>query len=203
MKTWNERLKQTLLCGHEVLACMDHEDLVRDAFYSDNDLSDETITRLDEVMRCDACRLVVAIVTGDLAWLESQPNIAAPGSAEHDLAATEEPHEMGALAEPDQQLSFAQNLYLQITGPASDVQSFFDEVVAGSLPELKVAIAPRESTSMFSRHVHGYEARLCGTVEFTGHVSEKFGHDHVKSLIETRFPQTCIEVKVSEDAPSP
>ncbi len=87
MKTWSERLKQTLLCGHEVLACMDHEDLVRDAFYSDNDLSDETITRLDEVMRCDACRLVVAIVTGDLAWLESQPSAASTGSTDGNLHA--------------------------------------------------------------------------------------------------------------------
>ena len=100
----------------------------------------------------------------------------------------------------EEQLSFAKRLYLQITGPASDVQSVFEEIAAGNLPGLKVAIAPREYTSLFERQVHGYEARLHGTVEFTAPAAEKLAHDYVKRLIEPRFPQSRIEVKVSEDA---
>jgi transcriptional regulator with XRE-family HTH domain len=38
-------------------------------------------------------------------------------------------------AEQDQQLSFAQRLYFDITGPASEVQSFFDAVEAGNLTD--------------------------------------------------------------------
>jgi hypothetical protein len=52
---------------------------------------------------------------------------------------------------------------------------------------------------MFKRHKYGYKARLCGTVEFTGHVSEKLAHDYIKSLIGKKFPQSRIEVKVSEN----
>lgn len=114
----------------------------------------------------------------------------------------EEQREIGALAEQDQQLSFAQRLYLHITGPASEVQSFFDEVGAGKHDDLKVARAPREYTNMFARHTMGYEARLYGTVVFTAPVAEKLAHDYVKRLIEPRLPQSSIEVKVSEDIPS-
>jgi transcriptional regulator with XRE-family HTH domain len=114
----------------------------------------------------------------------------------------EKPHEMGALAGQDQQLSFAKRLYLQVTGPATEVQSFFDEIEAGNLPEFKMAIAPQESTNIFARQTHGYEARLYGTVEFTAHVVEKLAHDYVKSLFEKKFPQSRIEVKVSEDVES-
>jgi transcriptional regulator with XRE-family HTH domain len=112
----------------------------------------------------------------------------------------EKPHEMGALAGQDQELSFAKRLYSKITGPASEVQSFFEEVVAGNMADLKVAIAPRESTDIFTRQPHGYEARLHGTVEFTGHILEKLAYDYVKGLIEKKFSQSHIEVKVSEDA---
>lgn len=104
MNTWSERLQRTLLQGDEVLACSDHENLLRDFFDSDADyLSDETIARIDEVVHCDACRLVVAIVTGDLAWLETQPDLAAPGSRNENLhtAAREsprEPHSIGDCA---------------------------------------------------------------------------------------------------------
>jgi hypothetical protein len=62
-----------------------------------------------------------------------------------------------------------------------------------------VAKAPKESTSMFERNTMGYEARLYGTVLFTAPVAEKLAHDYVKSLIETRCPQSRIEVKVSKD----
>lgn len=103
----------------------------------------------------------------------------------------------------EEPLSFAQRLYLQITGPASDVQSIFDEVEAGKHPGLKVAIAPRESSSLFSGHTHGYEARLYGTVEFTAHVAEQIAQNYIKDLIENKFPQSRIEVKLSKDAPSP
>jgi hypothetical protein len=99
----------------------------------------------------------------------------------------------------EEPLSFAKRLYLQITGPASEVQSFFDEVEADKLLGLEVAVKLRESTGMFARHTMGYEARLYGTVVFTAPVAEKLAHDYVKSLIETRFPQSRIEVKVSED----
>ena len=99
----------------------------------------------------------------------------------------------------EEPLSFAKRLYLQIIGPASEVQSIFDEVEARKHPNLKVASAPREYKSMFKRHKYGYKARLCGTVEFTGHVSEKLAHDYIKSLIGKKFPQSRIEVKVSEN----
>jgi transcriptional regulator with XRE-family HTH domain len=99
----------------------------------------------------------------------------------------------------EEPLSFAKRLYLKITGPASEVQRFFDEVEAGSLPDFKVAKAPQESSNMFARHTMEYEARLYGTVLFTAPVAEKLAHDYVKSLIETRCPQSRIEVKVSED----
>jgi hypothetical protein len=79
------------------------------------------------------------------------------------------------------------------------VQSFFDEVEAGNLPDLKVAITPRESTSIFERQTHEYEARLYGAVVFTAHGAGKLAHDYVKRLIETRFPKSRIEVKVSAD----
>jgi transcriptional regulator with XRE-family HTH domain len=99
----------------------------------------------------------------------------------------------------EEQLSFAKRLYLQITGPASEVQSFFDEIEAGNLPEFKVKQSPRESTNIFSRQTFGHQPWLYGAVEFTGHVSEKIAHDYVKRLIETKFPQSRIEVKISED----
>jgi transcriptional regulator with XRE-family HTH domain len=103
----------------------------------------------------------------------------------------------------EEPLSFAKRLYLRITGPASEVQSFFDEVEADKHPAFKVATAPRqESTSMFARRTRGYEARLYGTVEFTAPLAEKLAYDYVKRLIETRLPQSRIEVKVSEDVPS-
>lgn len=107
MKSWNDFILQALLLSHQVLACADHEDVVRDMLhdilYSDNDLSDETITCLDEVVHCDACRLMAAIVTGDLGWLETQPDLASAGSGDGDLhaAATEslgEPHSIGGCA---------------------------------------------------------------------------------------------------------
>src|SRR5918999_3428212 len=44
----------------------------------------------------------------------------------------------------EEPLSFAKRLYLQIIGPASEVQSIFDEVEARKHPNLKVASAPRE-----------------------------------------------------------
>jgi transcriptional regulator with XRE-family HTH domain len=96
-------------------------------------------------------------------------------------------------------LSFAKRLYLQITGPASEVQSFFDEVEAGKHDDLKVVRAPREYTNMFARRTLGYEARLYGAIEFTAPVAEKLAHDYVKRLIEERFPQSSIEIKISED----
>jgi transcriptional regulator with XRE-family HTH domain len=99
----------------------------------------------------------------------------------------------------EEPLRSAVRLYLQITGPANDVQSFFNEVEDGKHPDLKVASAPRETTSMFARQTHGYEARNSGTVEFTAPVAEKLADDYVKRLIETRFPQSNIAVKVSEN----
>jgi transcriptional regulator with XRE-family HTH domain len=111
----------------------------------------------------------------------------------------EEQREIGALAERGQRLSFAKRLYLQITGPASEVKSIFEEITAGNLPGLEVAVEPRESTSIFTRQTHGYEVRVSGTVEFAAPVAERLAHDYVKRLIETRFPQSRIEVKVSED----
>jgi transcriptional regulator with XRE-family HTH domain len=113
--------------------------------------------------------------------------------------AHEELREIGTLEGKEQQLSFAERLYLQVAGPAIEVRSFFDEIEAGNLPEFKVAIAPRESTSIFARHTQGYEARLYGVVEFMAHATEKLAHDYVKRLIETRFPQSSIEVKISQD----
>lgn len=95
--------------------------------------------------------------------------------------------------------SFAKRLYFQITGPAGYVQSFFDEVAAGNLPDLKVSSGPKEDLNIFARQVYGYEARLYGTVEFTAHVTEKLAYDYVKSLIENKFPQSRIEVKVPEN----
>lgn len=99
----------------------------------------------------------------------------------------------------EEQLSFAKSVYLRITGPASEVQSFFDEVADGNLPELKVAVAPQGSTSIFARDTFGYEAWLYGTVVFTSPAAEKLAHDYVKRLIETRLAQSRIEVKVSAD----
>lgn len=111
----------------------------------------------------------------------------------------EELYKLGAVAGQDQPLSFAKKLFLQITGPASEVQSFFDEIEAGNLPEFKVKQSPRESTSIFSRQTFGHQPWLYGAVEFIASVEEKIAHDYVKSLIEKKFPQSRIEVKVSED----
>src|ERR687896_524381 len=105
----------------------------------------------------------------------------------------------GVLAEQDQELTFAEKLYLQITGPASEVQSFFDEVEAGNLSGFEVVIPPKEPSRLFSRQTYGYEARLYGTVVFTAPVAEKLAYDYVKNLIEGRFPQSSIEIKISED----
>jgi XRE family transcriptional regulator, regulator of sulfur utilization len=105
----------------------------------------------------------------------------------------------GVLVEQDQELTFSEKLYVLITGPASEVQSFFDEVGAGNMPEFEVARLPQEHKSMFARHTSGYEAKLQGVVVFTSNMKDKPAHDYVKRLIETKFPQSRIEVKISED----
>jgi transcriptional regulator with XRE-family HTH domain len=114
----------------------------------------------------------------------------------------EDLHKPGALAEQDQQLTFAEKLYLHITGPASEVQSFFDEVEAKKHPALKVAIAPQEYTNIFARQKYGYEAKLQGVVVFTSDMEDNAAQEYVKKLIEARFPQSSIEVKISDAVPS-
>src|SRR5437763_965525 len=66
------------LGGSVVIACPVHEPAVMRAVAGGGDVDDATLREVDEAMECPACRLLLALASGDASFVE--PRVADAGA---------------------------------------------------------------------------------------------------------------------------